>query len=207
MIILLVIYIYICAIGCLLFQYCVSYSLNEKVAHLLFFSSYAITIETFNEYLESDAAETNDVIYYLLILILGLTSLFPDYSIVHVIKSMINIGIGHNAISISIFKLLAPKYQIITYFLGSFMTIELQEGDEDILYEYKRVMNDADKNKLPIKIVKLAKEYDEIEFDSKQEIVDAMNRKNRKYGEFHMSDMGSRRIVITPFQNSSLGID
>jgi len=83
---------------------------------------------------------------------------------------------------------------------------ELLEGDEDIYNEYRRVIEDKN-NEIPIKITKLGKEYDEIDFESRQEIIDALERKNPKYGEYHMSQMGSGRIVVTPFKNISLGID
>ncbi|OUM68961.1 hypothetical protein PIROE2DRAFT_3189 [Piromyces sp. E2] len=86
---------------------------------------------------------------------------------------------------------------------------ELLEGDEDIYNEYRRVNEDKSNEipTIPIKFIKLGKEYDEIDFESRQEIIDAMNRKNPKYGEYHMSEMGSGHVVMTPFKNLSLGID
>ena len=249
MLIVLGIYVIICAFACLLFQYCVSYLFEKEGKALLVFfifnilPPYAIAIKAFTERIESDSANSSDVIYYIAVLILLASSLFPNYGFVKVIKSMINIGIKHEAIgtNISILKLLSPQNQIITCFIGSIIAItiygrilviltrkrydprrkvldmredldqqfnkEIEEADEDIRKEYERVLKDQDTNKLPIKIIKLSKEYDELSFETSQEVVDAINRKEYKYGEYHMSDMGGTRLVMTAFKNVTLGID
>jgi len=83
-------------------------------------------------------------------------------------------------------------------------TKELKEGDDDILKEYRRVYND---DRIPIRMIKLAQEYDDLVL-MPQEIGDALKRDHAsKYGEFHMSDKGSRHIVMTAFENVSLGVD
>ena len=84
---------------------------------------------------------------------------------------------------------------------------EMREGDDDIYYEYQRVKADQDANNIPIKVVTLTKEYDELNFTSSEEVRDAMKRTNPKYGEYHLSNVGSRRIVMTAFENVTLGID
>jgi len=243
------IYAIICAIACLLFQYCVSYIFeNERKALLIFFifniiPPYAINIKASLESIEPDSAETPDVIYYLAALILLCSSLFPNYGFIRVIRSMINIGIKHKAIGteISTLKLLSPQNQIITCIIGTIIAIsiygriliiltkkkydpkkkvltlseemnqkfnkEIEEADEDIRKEYERVLKDHDTNKLPIKIIKLSKEYDDLSFESRQEIMEGINRKDYKYGELHMSDMGGSRLVMTAFKNVTLGVD
>jgi ABC-type multidrug transport system ATPase subunit len=249
MIILLFIFIYICGIACLLFQYCVSYLLNtESNAFLIFFlfnivPPYAITIRAFLENVETDIGSPLEIQIYLGAIILALGTVFPSYSFVKVFKSMINIGIKHNAIKINIsfFSLLNLNYHIITCLIASLLSIivysyvlanltkkkynpkrkvlettdeinekynkELKNSDDDIQKEFHRVLNDDTENRIPIKILKLSKEYDEINFETKQEINDAIDRKNPKYGEYHLSEMGSGRIVVTPFENITLEID
>jgi len=81
---------------------------------------------------------------------------------------------------------------------------ELKEGDEDIYNEYKRVCNNEE---FPIRIIKLAKEYSDMDLWP-EEIGSALKRDHpSKYGEFHMSDKGSRRIVMSAFDNVSIGVD
>jgi len=247
--ILLGIYAIICAFACLLFQYCVSYIFdNERKALLVFIifniiPPYLIILTAFSYMVEPDSAETPDIIYYLAALVLLFSSLFPNYGFVRVIRSMINIGIKHEALGteISILKLLSPQNQIITCIIGTIIAIgiygrvliiltkkkydpkksvldlsekmdqkfnkEIEEADEDIREEFERVLKDSDINKLPIKIVKLSKEYDKLSFESSQEIMEGINRKDYKYGESHMSDMGGSRLVMTAFENVTLGID
>lgn len=81
---------------------------------------------------------------------------------------------------------------------------ELKEGDPDIYSEYKRVFNNPD---IPIRMIKLAKEYDDLEI-MPDEVKKALKRDHpSKYGEFHMSDKGSRRVVMSAFDNVSLGVN
>jgi ABC-type multidrug transport system ATPase subunit len=81
---------------------------------------------------------------------------------------------------------------------------ELKEGDEDIYNEYKRINSNEG---FPIRLIKLAKEYDDMEL-MPDEIKKALKReKPSRYGEFHMSDKGSRRIVMSAFDNVSIGVD
>jgi len=81
---------------------------------------------------------------------------------------------------------------------------ELREADPDIYSEYERVCNNPD---LPIRIIKLAKEYDDMEI-MPDEIKKALKRDHpSKYGEFHTSDKGSRRIVMSAFDNISVGVN
>jgi len=248
-IILLVLYIFICGISCLLFQYSISYIFNtENNAFLIFFlcnivPPYAITIRAFLENVESDLNVPLQVQFYLGAIIVSFGTVFPSYGFVKFFKSLINIGIKHNAIGIdiSILSLLKIRYQLISCFIASIISIivytfalkvltkkkydpkrrvlvatkdidekydnELKESDDDIQKEYERVLNDATENRIPIKMLKLSKEYDELNFETKQEMVEAMERKTFKYGEYHMSEMGSGRVVVTPFENVSLGID
>jgi len=85
---------------------------------------------------------------------------------------------------------------------------ELEEGDDDLLKEYRRLKEDEGKNKIPVKFIELTMEYDDLSFNTKQDMVDAMNKKfASKYGEYHMSEYGSRRVVMTPFTNANLGIN
>ncbi|ORX81212.1 hypothetical protein BCR32DRAFT_293415 [Anaeromyces robustus] len=111
---------------------------------------------------------------------------------------------------------------------------DMQESDDDVLKEYERIKaeveqlelenekdnskneNENENNKLiqnkssrnlPIKLMNLTKEYSELNFSSSQEIRDAMERKTYKYGEYHMSDISGRRIVMTAFENITLGIE
>jgi len=250
MLVVLFIFIFLCGFACLLFQYCVSYIFNtENNAFLIFFlcnivPAYAITIKTYKMNLDSDNADAPiDAQLYLGALVIFLCTIFPSYGFVKVFRSLIDIGITHQAIAvdISIPALLGINHQISACILASLISIcvysfvlvtltrkkydpkrkvldmtkeidhaydkEIKESDDDIQKEYQRVVNDATDNHIPIKILKLSKEYDEINFDSKQEILDAMERKNPKYGEYHMSTMGSGRVVMTPFENLTLGID
>ncbi|ORX42706.1 hypothetical protein BCR36DRAFT_337073 [Piromyces finnis] len=248
-IIVLAVYFFVCAIACLIFQYCLSNIISSESSALTIFYLFNIVppigviLEANTSGLEVEAAKGNDLIYYTAALVFIVSSFIPNYGLVRVLKSLINIGVEYNIYrkKISILDILALNRQVPSCFLGALVAIaiytfllvlqtkrrynpsrnvfkttdeinerfdkELQEGDEDILNEYKRVMDDSEENKIPIKIVKLAKEYDDIEFTSRQELLDAMNRKNPKYGEFHMSTMGSRRVVMTPFENVSLGVD
>jgi len=81
---------------------------------------------------------------------------------------------------------------------------EIKGGDEDIYNEYKRV---GKNEQIPIRLIKLAKEYDDMELMPDQ-IKEALKKdKASKYGEFHMSDKGSRRIVMSAFDNVSIGVD
>jgi len=249
MLLILAVYMIICSFACLLFQYCVSYLFDkEGKALLLFFvfnilPPYAVIIKAFVDQVESDVADNTELISIMVVFILLASTAFPNFGFVKVIKSLINIGIKHEAIgsNISILKILSPQNQIVTCFVASILSIciygyilvditrkrydpkrkvlnitekldqefnkEIMGDDEDIRKEYERVMNDSDANKIPIKIVKLSKEYDEISFETKQDITDALNRKDYKYGEFHMSDMGGSRLVMTAFKNVTLGID
>ena len=84
---------------------------------------------------------------------------------------------------------------------------ELREGDEDVYYEYIRVKDDKEINAIPIKLVNLVKEYNDIHFRSHDEFLNAMKRYESPYGEYHLSKLGSRQIVMTAFENINLGID
>ena len=81
---------------------------------------------------------------------------------------------------------------------------ELKEGDKDIYDEYKRVCNHKE---FPIRWIKLAKEYSDMDLGV-DEVKNALKRDHpSKYGEFHMSDKGSGRIVMSAFDNISIGVD
>jgi len=84
---------------------------------------------------------------------------------------------------------------------------ELREGDEDVYYEYVRVKEDKEVNAIPLKLVNLVKEYNDIHFSSHDEFQKAMKRYESPYGEYHLSRVGSRQIVMTAFENLNLGID
>jgi len=87
---------------------------------------------------------------------------------------------------------------------------EMREGDEDVYNEYERVKEDKDVNAIPIKLVNLMKEYNDIHINSHNEFLNAMRRMESRYGEYHLSRVGDkdrRRIVVTAFENINLGID
>jgi len=81
---------------------------------------------------------------------------------------------------------------------------ELNEGDPDIRSEYQRVLNDPS---IPIRMIKLAKEYDDMELMPDEVRTALKLDKPTRYGEFHMSDKGSRRIVMSAFDNVSMGVN
>jgi len=87
-----------------------------------------------------------------------------------------------------------------------FMT-ELEEGDDDVRREHERVVADREANLLPLKLEHLTKEYERLKFKNGVEMHDAIKRKNAKYGEFHVSEFGSRRVISDAYRNVSLGID
>ena len=249
MMVIMFIFIFICSIACLLFQYCISYYFNrESYTFLIFFlfnivPPWLITIKAYNDNLDTESGGPLDALLWIggIILVLGI--IFPSYGFVKVFRAMIDIGIKTNTTGVpfSLLKILGVQYQISTCFISAILSIffygyilifitkkkynpkrnvldtsekinsdydrEIKESDDDIQKEYQRVFGDNKKHLIPIKFLKLSKEYDEIQFDSKQEILDAMERKNPKYGEYHMSTLGGHRIVVTPFENVSLGID
>jgi len=249
MMIILFIFIFICSIACLLFQYCVSFNFNrESFTFIIFFlfnivPPVMITIKASNDNLDTESGGPLDAELWIGFIILVLAVIFPCYGIVKVFRALIDIGIKSNAsgVPFSLLKIFGVQYSISTCFISSILSValysyiltstvkkkynpkrkvldtsekinsdydrEIKESDDDIQKEYQRVLEDDKKNIIPIKFLKLSKEYDEIEFDSKQEILDAMERKNPKYGEYHMSTLGGHRIVVTPYENVSLGID
>ncbi|OUM66695.1 hypothetical protein PIROE2DRAFT_20138 [Piromyces sp. E2] len=87
---------------------------------------------------------------------------------------------------------------------------EMKNQDEDVYYEYERVKSDIDTNEIPIKLVNLLKEYNDLKFNSSDDFRKAMKRTKGKYGEYHISVVGKnerRQIVTTAFENINLGID
>ncbi|OUM59968.1 hypothetical protein PIROE2DRAFT_14382, partial [Piromyces sp. E2] len=84
---------------------------------------------------------------------------------------------------------------------------ELKEGDDDVMAEYEKVIADKDANRLPIKMEMYSKEHERLKFKTGKEMHDALKRKNPKYGEFHLSKLGSHRVVADGFKNVSIGVD
>jgi len=84
-----------------------------------------------------------------------------------------------------------------------------KKNDIDLREEYQRVKEDIDsgKHSIPMKFIHLTHEYNGFDFSTKQEMIDAMNRKKAShYGELHLSEFGSHRVVMTAFKNISFGI-
>jgi len=84
----------------------------------------------------------------------------------------------------------------------------IQEGDDDVLREYELLnKGNLEDPEIPIKIVQIAKEYPaDIHDMNYEEFMAARNNKNPKYGEQHISDYGSGRLIITAIDEVSLGI-
>ncbi|ORX80834.1 hypothetical protein BCR32DRAFT_268653 [Anaeromyces robustus] len=106
---------------------------------------------------------------------------------------------------------------------------EIKNSDEDLRHEYERVVNDlkttntntntkgttknkkdysSQKSTIPMKFLNLTLEYSHLDISTKEEMVEYMNRKKaNKYGEYHLSEFGSRRVVMTAYENVSFGIN
>ncbi|ORX41365.1 P-loop containing nucleoside triphosphate hydrolase protein [Piromyces finnis] len=89
---------------------------------------------------------------------------------------------------------------------------KLRNGDEDVLREYERISNSATKNNtsklnLPIEIVRVGKEYPSSSSISYEKFIKGIKNKNPKYGEYHLSDYGDGRLVVTSLRNVTLGIN
>lgn len=107
-------------------------------------------------------------------------------------------------------KLYTPNYNDvypITEELEEKFEKEMREGDEDVYYEYERVKEDKEVNAIPIKLVNLLKEYNDIGILSHDEFRNATKRYESLYGKYHLSRTGIRRIVTTAFENINLGIN
>jgi ABC-type multidrug transport system ATPase subunit len=240
-------FLIICSLGCILFQYCISFIFkSENSAYVLFLlvnilPTFYFVTETYKINGDNESDEFTDFIYYSAFFI---DTIFPSYCFIRVFKNLILIGIKHQAISysISFASIFSKKSQILPHFVGAFLSIilyafvlvtlvkkiytpnrrnvfeitdekrkdieeEMKQCDDDVFREYERVNADAETNKIPIKLVTLTKEYDHFQFISNVELREAMERKNPKYGEYHISDLGARRIVMKAFQNMTLGIN
>ena len=84
---------------------------------------------------------------------------------------------------------------------------EIEEGDDDVKAEYERVQADRDTNMIPIKMDCLTKEHERLRFRTGKEMMDAIRRKKYKYGQFHISTMGSGRVIADAYKNVSFGVD
>ncbi|KAL6631960.1 hypothetical protein U3516DRAFT_837123, partial [Neocallimastix sp. 'constans'] len=245
--VMLLIFIYISAFGCLLLQYCFSFFFkDDSNAFIIFFiinvvPTYMIFIEAYNNNLMVDYEITDaSITSYLGVLSFLFSIIFPNFGIIRTFRSMIHVGLEHDELhkGIGILNILNPKNQVLTCLLGEIISIgvyfytlkslirktydpkkgvlntpekideqymkELKEGDPDIYSEYRRVFNNPN---IPIRMIKLAKEYDDMEL-MPDEVKKALKlNQPSKYGEFHMSDKGSRRIVMSVFDNVSIGVN
>jgi len=237
----------LCSIGCLFFQYCVSFMFNnDSSAFIAFiiinlFPTFFLTYNSAKSGLDTENDEFQVASYYTAI---GFDAILPHYCFIRVIKNLVSLGIKHKSVdySLSIGNLLTMNSQISCHYIGAVCSIviysaflvllikkrytpnrkgvydideekakqiekEMMAGDDDVYHEYQRVKEDMKGNTMPIKIVNLMKEYSQLKFSSTKELSDAMERTtDYKYGEYHLSEFGSRRIVMTAFKNISLGI-
>jgi ABC-type multidrug transport system ATPase subunit len=243
----LFLFIYIGAFGCLLLQYCFSfYFKSDSNAFIVFFicnivPTYSIFIEAYNNHIYADfGLDDVSFVSYLGVLTFLFCIIIPNFGIARSFRTMIHAGISHDALhtKIGFTSLLHPKNLILSCLVGEILSIffygfilkkiiqkvynpkkgvleipekineqyikEVVEGDEDIYNEYKRV---GKNEQIPLRLIQLAKEYDDMELMPDQ-IKEALRKdKASKYGEFHMSDKGSRRIVMSAFDNVSIGVD
>jgi len=84
---------------------------------------------------------------------------------------------------------------------------EIEKSDEDIRKERERVMADRDTNLIPIRLYQLTREHQDVTFDNGVDLHDALKRKKWKYGESHISTLGSHRIITDGCRNVNIGID
>ncbi|KAL6612331.1 P-loop containing nucleoside triphosphate hydrolase protein [Neocallimastix californiae] len=238
-------------IGCILFQYCVSFAISTKAyAFIIFavinvFPTFVFAYTTKELHMENDS---KDFMYSNFITAIIFDVIIPPYCFVRVFKNLISIGIEYKSLntSISIADLLSVKNQISCHFIGAFIAIivyvilldyinrrnylprkekvyeiskelhdeiemDLNAGDEDVLHEYERVQADAKINDIPIKLVNLMKEYNDLKFRYWEDFRTAMQRDSAPYGGYHLSRVGEderhRRIALTAFDFTTLGID
>jgi len=88
------------------------------------------------------------------------------------------------------------------------MKKKMEESDEDVLAEYEHIAKgNLEDPEIPIKIIQVAKEYPADVHDMNyEEFMAARNNKNPKYGEIHVSDYGSGRLIVTAVEDVTLGI-
>jgi len=237
------------SIGCILFQYCLSFMFNSEnsafTAFLLIniFPTFFFTYNAYKENLDTNDDEFNAAFYYGSI---SIDAFLPCYCIVRVIKNLISLGIEHEILDYSLSfgnLLFTVRSQLSCHFIGAFLSIivygafliylvkkyylpnrkevfemteeiqkkydeEMRGMDEDIYYEYLRVKKDVKGNEMPIKLSNLTKEYDHLKFWTSEELRKAMEKTdNYKYGEYHTSNLGAHRIVMTAFENMNIGIN
>jgi len=107
---------------------------------------------------------------------------------------------------------------------------KLMNGNQDVIEEYKRVhafehhqnsplstamkksktsvVSDTADADLPIRITTMGKEffvYNKVK--TYDEFIKGMKNKNPKYGEYHLSDFGCGKLVVTTLNNINLGIN
>ena len=136
----------------------------------------------------------------------------PNKQSAHFIGSIINIIIYIFILKFIIKKKYMSKYKNVNEIskeMENRFENELKNQDEDVYYEYKRIKADSI-NEIPIKVINLIKEYDNLKFSSTNELKKSMNRIHAKYGEYHLSAIDNkkvRRVVTTAFENINLGIN
>ena len=142
----------------------------------------------------------------------------PNKILIHIIGSILGV-ILYSAILVLMIKKRNNKrnkkpINEISKMMEEEIEKEIRNKDDDIYYEYKRVKEDDISNKIPIKLVNLIKEYDNLKFKHSKELKEAMNRVQAKYGECHLSHFGKKEnvkkkkhIVKTAFKNFNLGIN
>jgi len=141
-----------------------------------------------------------------------LDSLFSihNHLLIHIVGAVFSILFYIFVLSRIMKKLYTPNYNDVYPIpkeLEEKIEKEMREGDEDVYYEYERVKEDKKVNAIPIKLVNLLKEYNDIGIISHEEFRNAMKRNESLYGKYHLSRTGIRRIVTTAFENINLGID
>ena len=137
----------------------------------------------------------------------------PYINISHVVGTVIGI-----ALYILILKIIIKKkytdnkkdFYEISEEMEDRLEKEMKSQDEDVYYEYRRVKEDIHSNTIPVKMIHLIKEYDDLKFTSLDEFKEALHRTTQaKYGEYHLSVIEKKekhRIVKTGFENINLGI-
>jgi len=119
----------LCSIGCILFQYCVSFAFNKENSAFIAFLVVNIlptlyfTSEAYKKNMESDSEMFTTAFYYFAI---GIDAFLPSYCFIRVIKNLISLGIEHQALgySLSFSNLLfTMRSQLSCHFIGAALSI------------------------------------------------------------------------------------
>jgi len=119
----------LCSIGCILFQYCVSFAFNKENSAFIAFLVVNIlptlyfTSEAYKKNMESDSEMFTTAFYYFAI---GIDAFLPSYCFIRVIKNLISLGIEHQVLgySLSFSNLLfTMRSQLSCHFIGAALSI------------------------------------------------------------------------------------